>query len=54
MAKLYLDQTKPGWSNEVSASYQCLQASAGPHFNIESEKDIEASIVDAVASCNIT
>jgi len=50
VAKLYLDQTKPGWRNEVSASYQRLQAPAGPHFNIESEKDIEASIVDAVAS----
>ena len=54
MAKLYLDQTKPGWRNKVSASYQRLQASKGPHFNTESEKDIEAAIVDAVASCNIT
>ena len=54
MAKLYLDQTKPRWRNEVSASYQRLQAPARPNFNIESEKDIEASIVDAVASCNIT
>ena len=54
MAKLYLDQTKPGWRNEVSATYQRLQASTGPHFNTESEKDIEAAIVDAVASCNIT
>ena len=54
VAKLYLDQTKPGWRNEVSATYQRLQASTGPHFNTESEKDIEAAIVDAVASCNIT
>jgi len=50
VAKLYLDQTKPGWRNEVSATYQRLQASTGPHFNTESEKDIEAAIVDAVAS----
>merc|ERR1719474_273710 len=50
VAKLYLDQTKPGWRNEVSATYQRLQASTGPRFNTESEKDIEAAIVDAVAS----
>ena len=54
MAKLYFDQTKPGWRNEISATYQRLQAPAGPHFNTESEKDIEAAIVGAVASCNIT
>ena len=53
VAKLYLDQTKPGWRNEVSATYQRLQASTGPRFT-ESEEDIEAAIVDAVSSCNIT
>ena len=54
MSKLYLDQTKPGWRNEVSATYQRLQASTGPRFNTENEKDIEAVIVDSLASCNIT